>query len=188
MVFCSNVIIFLKYSLPVYLVATLATWVTNCLVTYDAIDLFLQVMSGSHSMTQHTRTTVVWPWRTLEKGMTVPCSAWLGLLLVANSLNLGSGFFQMKLKFPAMVPSLICTEPEVRWWYFWTAEEVERRGSTTVRYLIQWMLTRPYTLKCTQQAVVSGICTLNYFVSNIRNLMSIKLADKLSCNQITLCH
>ena len=41
----------------------------------------------------------------------------------------------------------------------WTAEEVEWRGSTAVRYVIQGMLTRPYTLECTQQAVVSLLCT-----------------------------
>ena len=47
------------------------------------------------------------------------------------------------------------TEPEVRWWYVCTAEEVEWKGSTTVRYLTQCMLPSPYTLECTQQALVS---------------------------------
>ena len=62
----------------------------------------------------------------------------------------------MELQFLAMVHSWICTEPEVRWWYVWTAEEVERKGSTAVRYLIHLMLPRQYTLECTQQALVSG--------------------------------
>ena len=34
----------------------------------------VQVISGSHSEIQHTRTTVVWPWKTLVKGM-MPWSA-----------------------------------------------------------------------------------------------------------------
>ena len=51
----------------------------------------------------------------------------------------GTGTFLMELEFPAVVSSQISTEPEVRWWYFWTANKVERMGSTTVRYLIQWM-------------------------------------------------
>ena len=49
-----------------------------------------------------------------------------------------------------------------------------------MRYLIQQGLPRPYTLECTQQTLVSGICTLKYFVSNIikeTSCMSIKLAD-----------
>ena len=71
---------------------------------------------------------------------------------------MGTGSFPMELEFPAMVTS---TEPEVRWWYVWTADRVERMESTAVRYLIQWMLPRLYTLECTQQAGVSDIvCTL----------------------------
>ena len=115
------------------------------------------MMSGSHWVVQLTRTTVLWPWRTLVKrGM--PCSASLTWLLVANNLllvkmgwSLGIGSFAMELEFPVMV---ISTEPEVRVWYFWTVEEVEWLGSTAVRYLIQWMLSRPHTLEFTQQAMV----------------------------------
>ena len=47
----------------------------------------MQVMSGSHSIIQHTRTTVLWPWRTLLKGV-IPCFAWLTSLLVADNLIL----------------------------------------------------------------------------------------------------
>ena len=119
-------------------------------------------MSGSHSMVKCTKTTVTWLWRTLVKGM-VPCSVQLTLLLVAEililwmGLPLETGTFPMGLKFSAV----ISTEPEVTWWYVWTAGEVEWRGSTAVWYLTQWMLCTPYTLECTQQAVVSDIvCTL----------------------------
>ena len=68
----------------------------------------------------------------------------------------------MELVFPVgllmlhQVSSGTSSEPEVRWWYVWTVEEVEWKGSTTVRYLMQWMSPRPYTLECTQQALVSG--------------------------------
>ena len=61
----------------------------------------------------------------------------------------------MELKFTMQGVTGICTEPEVRWWYVCIAEEVEWMGSTAVRYLIQRMLPRPYTLECTQQALVS---------------------------------
>ena len=66
----------------------------------------------------------------------------------------------MELEFPAVVASGIFTEPEVKWWFKCTAEEMGRMGSTTVRYLMQRMLTRPYTLECIQQALVSGTYTL----------------------------
>ena len=78
-------------------------------------------MSGSYSEVQHTRTTVSWPWRTLEKGM-VPCSVQLNLLVVANLLILGMGLpletgtSPMELEFLAVVASGISTDPEVKWW------------------------------------------------------------------------
>ena len=62
----------------------------------------------------------------------------------------------MELEFPVQINSGISTDPEVRWWYVYTAEEVERKGSTVVRYLILLVFSRPYTLECTQQALVSG--------------------------------
>ena len=114
------------------------------------------MMYGSHSMVQHTRITALWPWRTLVKRKLL-CTAWLTKLLVANlkmGCSLGIGSFPMELEFPALVISGISTEPEGRWWYVWTVEEVKRMGSTAVRYLMQWMLPRPYTLEFTQQAVV----------------------------------
>ena len=118
-------------------------------------------MSGSHSEVQHTKTTVSWSWRTLVKVM-MPCSAWLTTLVVVKllkrSLVLGTGSFPMELEFPVWVITRISTGTEDRWWYVCTAEEVERKGSTAVRYLIQWMLPRPYTLECTQQALVSDMC------------------------------
>ena len=117
----------------------------------------MQMMSGSRSMVQHTRTTVLWPWRTLVK-IILPCSAWLTSLLVADDLNLGlsqeTGYSPIKLEFLVVAVTGTFIEPEVRWWYVWTVEEVERMGSTTVRYLPQWMLTRPSTLECTIQGLV----------------------------------
>ena len=118
----------------------------------------VQVMSGSHSEMKHTKTTVVWPSRTLVK-VIMPCSVWLTSRIVAKLLMLVvTGSFPMKLDFPAMVNSGISTEPEVRWWYFCNVEEVEWMESTAVRYLTQWMLPRPYTFECTQQtsAMVSN--------------------------------
>ena len=50
------------------------------------------------------------------------------------------------------------SEAGVRWWYSCIAEEVERKGSITVRYLMQCVLPRPSTLECTQQALVS-VCS-----------------------------
>ena len=70
-----------------------------------------------------------------------------------------TGSFPMKLEFLVVINSGSSIEPEVRWWYVCAAEEVEWRGSTAVRYVIQGMLTRPYTLQCTQRAVVSLLCT-----------------------------
>ena len=40
-------------------------------------------------------------------------------------------------------------------------------GSTAVRYLTQHMLTRPSTLECTHQAVVSDIIVHSYSVSTL---------------------
>ena len=72
----------------------------------------------------------------------------------------------MELEFLVQVAGGISTEPEVRWWYVCTGEEVERKGSTTVRYLMQWRLSRPYTLECTQQALVSGTCAPVLIIPN----------------------
>ena len=72
-----------------------------------------------------------------------------------------TGTSPMEVGFSVMVGSGISSEPEVRWWYVCTAEEVEWKGSTAVRYLMQSMLPRPYTLECTQQALVSGMCIEN---------------------------
>ena len=134
------------------------------------------MMCGSHSEVQHTRTTVLWPWRTLVK-MMMPCSAGLALLLVAELLILVDigllkeiVFFQMELKFQTKT-SGISTEQEMRWWYIWIAKEVEWRGSTTVSYSTQWMFSRPYTLEYTTQAMVSDIiCMLLFYgVSNCKS-------------------
>ena len=64
----------------------------------------------------------------------------------------------MELEFSVQVNSGISTEPEVVWWYICNAEEVEQKGSIDVRYLILLVLSRPYTLECTQQTLVSCQC------------------------------
>ena len=58
-------------------------------------------------------------------------------------------------------------------------------GSTTVRYLIQWMLPRTYPLECTQQAGVSDIvCTL-LFCSTI--LQCLQVLQKSGSHIALLC-
>ena len=117
---------------------------------------WVQVMFSSHSMVQHTKTTVSWPWRTLVK-MILPCSVWLTLLLVAEvkmGLSWVIGSSPMEVEFSTVIDWGILTEPEVRWWYVCIVEEVEWMGFTAVRYLFQQMLSRPYTLECTTQTVV----------------------------------
>ena len=119
----------------------------------------VSVMSGSRSEIKYSRTTVSWSWRTLVKVKKMHCSAGLTSLLVADLLKVdlaqGTGTFPMEVEFlPAGIWILLFKQPEVRWWYVWTVEEVEWMGSTAVRYLIQWMLPRPYTLECTQQTPV----------------------------------
>ena len=61
----------------------------------------------------------------------------------------------MEVGFSILVSSGTSTEQEVRVWYVYTAGEVEWMESTIVRYLMQWMLSRLYTLECTQQTLVS---------------------------------
>ena len=71
------------------------------------------------------------------------CCAILTSLLVAGLLILdlatGTGIFPMEVVgfLPVGICILLFTEQEVRWWYVCTVEEVERMGSTAVRYLIQ---------------------------------------------------
>ena len=84
------------------------------------------------------------------------CSALLTFVIVAGvlilvkwGLSLGTGSSPMELEFLAVVTSGTFIEPEVAWWYACNAEEVEQRESTAVRYLMQRMLSRPYTLECT---------------------------------------
>ena len=77
-----------------------------------------------------------------------------------------TGSSLMELEFPATLLmkhqtySGISTAPEVKWWYTCTGGEVERMGSTAVRYLMQWVLIRRYTLECTQEVSVTVTCTL----------------------------
>ena len=62
---------------------------------------------------------------------------------------MGTGTSPTELEFLAVVTTGTFTEPEVTWWYTCTAKEVEWREPTAVRYLMQRMLPRPYTLACT---------------------------------------
>ena len=86
------------------------------MVTFVSLSFQVEVMSGSHSKVQHTRTTVVWPWRTLVKGM-MPCTAELISLLVVFLQMLGmdlpkeTGSFQMELEL--LMNSGSSTEKEV---------------------------------------------------------------------------
>jgi len=75
----------------------------------------------------------------------------------------------MELRFPILVLKSIINhhlwcgssiETEVRVWYVWSGGEVEWMGSTAVWYLIQQVMTIPYTLEYMQQALVSGTRTL----------------------------
>ena len=88
-----------------------------------------------------------------------------------------TGSFLMELEFPAVVNNGISTDPEVRWWYVCNVEEVERMGSIAVRYLMQCTSPRPYTLECTQQALVSGTCTLLFNYSHNSVVL------KFTCNK-----
>ena len=111
-------------------------------------------MSGSLSEVQHTRTIVLWPWRTLVMVMTMHCFAGLTSMLVIN-VEMASGSFPVEVVFLLLaVQILLFTEPEVRWWFVWTIKEVERMGSTAVRYPTQWMLLKTYTLECIWQTLV----------------------------------
>ena len=89
-------------------------------------------------------------------------------------LTWGTGFSPMELELilQGKVQTGTSTEPEVRWWSLCNAKEVERMGSIAVTYLIQCMLPRPYTLECTQQALVSSkcMCTLVWFIIVVRAL------------------
>ena len=74
----------------------------------------------------------------------MPCSVELTKLLVADLLILvkmglpkGTGSSPMELEFLVQLASWTSTEPEARWMYVCNAKEVERRGPTAVRYLMQ---------------------------------------------------
>ena len=119
----------------------------------------MQVRFGSHSKVQHSITTVSWLRTTLVK-MKMPCAVWLTILLVVDLLMgnqpEGTGSFPIKLEFLALMMGGTSTEKEVIWRYFCTGGEVERMEFTTVWYLIKRVMSRPHTLECTQQALVSG--------------------------------
>ena len=60
---------------------------TSPTMPYKCIH-FLQVMYGSHSEVQYTRTTVLCHWTRLAKEIILPCSAQLTSLVVAELLTL----------------------------------------------------------------------------------------------------
>ena len=71
------------------------------------------------------------------KGM-MPWSAKLSKLVVADHHCCWvPGFFPIKLQFVMNVTTQIFIAPEIRWRFVCNAEEVERKESTTVRYLMQ---------------------------------------------------
>ena len=128
----------------------------------------VQVMSVSLSMVQHTRTTVLWPWRTLVE-VVMLCCVWLTELVVADLLILvkrvlpwGTGSFQMEPEFLAVLliqvrNGGISTEQEIRVWYVCTGGEVVWLEFTAVKYLMQLILPKRYILEYIQQTLVSGI-------------------------------
>ena len=71
----------------------------------------------------------------------MPYSAELTTLIVADLLKWGmpqgTGISPMEVGFPVQEVSQVSSEAEVRWWYICSTEEVELKGSTTVRYLMQ---------------------------------------------------
>ena len=61
----------------------------------------------------------------------------------------------MELEFPVVILTGISAGLEVTWSYHCIAKEVEKKGSTAVRYQIQQLWNRPYTLECIHQNLVS---------------------------------
>ena len=100
----------------------------------------MQMMFSSHSMVQHTRTTVLWPWRTLVK-MILPCSVWLTLLLVAEVEDgsvLGQWFFPNGTKLPSIFVNQT-SQPKLKWDLYRTREKMmvllhRRRGGVAGIY------------------------------------------------------
>lgn len=114
-----------------------------------------QAMSSFHSKVQYTKITVSWIWKTLVK-VTMPCSAAFFNLLVVG-LTQGTGSSPMELGFPHQAysgNSTVMTCFGMR--FICTAGEEVWLESTTVRYLAQQMLSKPYILEYTQQTLVSG--------------------------------
>ena len=126
------------------------------LYCYYIFSSLAQVISGFHSKVHHTKITVSWTWRTLVKVM-MPCSAFPHLFVVGLTQETGSS--PMEVEFPHQGYSGNST---VRTYfgmcYICTAEEVVWLESTAVKYLVQQILSRPYTLVYTHQTLVSGIC------------------------------
>ena len=86
----------------------------------------------------------------------MPCSAWLTTQHAVHVPSLQvkvswvTGTTPMELEFPTVLKGGISTETEVLVWYVWTGGEEEQMEFTAVRYLMQQVLTRPYTLEYTQ--------------------------------------
>ena len=114
-----------------------------------------------HSEVQHTKITVSWTWRTLVKVM-MPCGAEFLHMLVVG-LTQETGCSPMELEFPhqaysgnSIVYHTVTTYFGM--WFICTAEEVVWLESSAVKFLVQQILSKPYTLEYTQQTLVSGIC------------------------------
>ena len=86
-----------------------------------------------------------------------------------------TGSSLMELEFHVMVLTGISTGPEVTWQYICTAKEVEWKGSTAVRYQIQQILCRPYTLECIYQNLVSMKLLFHYIRCSILSLYQITI-------------
>ena len=120
------------------------------LYCYYCFSSLAQVMSGFHSEVHHTKITASWTWRTLVKVM-MPFGASPHTQITGSS--------PMELESPHQAYSgnstvITCFHT----WYICTAEEVVWLESTAVKYLVDQILSRPYTLVYTHQTLVSVIC------------------------------
>ena len=112
-------------------------------------------------------------------------SAWLIYLLVINLLIVivvGTGSFPMEPGFQALLNSGSSSEPEVRWWYFCTAGEVEWMESIAAIYLVKMKTHTDFMLECIQPLLV-GI-----LIIACSNLLKYFRAKKQHCYISSFIH
>ena len=127
------------------------------LYCYYRFSSLVQIISGFHSEVHHTKITVLWTWRTLVKVMMLCCAAFPHCFVVGLTQETGSS--PMELESPHQAYSGNSTVRTCfRTWYICTAEEVVWLESTAVKYFVEQILSRTYTLVYTHQTLVSVIC------------------------------